>query len=108
VLGLLNGDSPSIVTMPMSTTATIASQVGSYPITQSGPAVVSPASNPNYTVVNVIPGALAVTPVLTNFAIGSGASISPTNPSVVEIHRPDGSLIRSFTPFGSFSGGIRT
>jgi autotransporter-associated beta strand protein len=105
VIGLLNGDPASVVSsLPMGTAATITSPVGSYAINATG----APVVGPNYTVSNIIPGTLEITPVLTNFAVGAGASLNPTQPSLVNVYSPTGTLIRSFTPFGSFAGGIRT
>lgn len=101
VLGLVNGDLPSVVTsVPLGTTAVLNSPVGSYPITSTG----TPTVSPNYTIVSIVPGSLSITPRLTSFSIGSGAG----GIALVSLYNQDGSLIKTLTPFGSFFGGVRT
>ena len=101
VLGLVNGDLPSVVTsVPLGTTAVLNSPVGSYPITSTG----TPTVSPNYTIVSIVPGSLSITPRLTSFSIGSGSG----GIALVSLYNPDGSLIKTLTPFGSFFGGVRT
>jgi autotransporter-associated beta strand protein len=101
VLGLKNGDPASVVTsVPLSTTATISSPVGSYPISSSG----TPTVGSNYFISSILPGTLAVTPVQTRFSIGSGAG----GIALVSLYAPNGTLIKTLTPFGTFFGGVRT
>ncbi|HTG44693.1 MAG TPA: MBG domain-containing protein [Verrucomicrobiae bacterium] len=61
--GFVNGDSASSLTTPvsLSTTATVSSAVGSYPITGSG------AVSPNYTI-SYVAGSLSVTPAALSIA----------------------------------------
>jgi len=101
VLGLVNGDPASVVSsVPLGTTATITSPVGSYPITATG----TPIVGSNYTVTSILNGTLAITPRLTNLSIGSG----PGGLAMVSVYGPDGSLKKTLTPFGSNFDGVRT
>jgi subtilisin-like proprotein convertase family protein len=70
--GFVNGDGPGSLSpgVSLSTTATPASAVGTYPITASG------AANPNYTI-TYVPGVMSVTaPVIT------GVTVTPPSPSI--------------------------
>jgi sugar lactone lactonase YvrE len=58
ITGALNGDT---FTIAYATTATVLSNVGSYPVT----AAVTSANIANYATVTVVPGALAITPLAT-------------------------------------------
>ena len=69
VTGLVNGDT---VTVTYSTVATIASPVGTYPIT----AVVSGAAAANYTI-TVVPGTLTITPTTTPLVIAVNNATRP-------------------------------
>ena len=67
ITGALNGDT---FTVTYSTTATLLSDVGSYPIT----ATVSGAAAANYATITVVPGTLAITPLPTVTTVTTSAS----------------------------------
>jgi hypothetical protein len=67
ITGALNGDT---FTVTYATTATLLSDVGSYPIT----ATVSGPATANYTTITVNPGTLAVTPIATVTTVTTSAS----------------------------------
>ena len=98
---LLLGDLASVVTgLNLTTTATVNSPVGSYPITNSG----TPTAQ-DYNIVSVVPGTLQVTPIPTSIAIGPGQG----GPSVANVYSPSGQYqqtIQAFDP--AFTGGVRT
>jgi subtilisin-like proprotein convertase family protein len=75
--GFLNGDTTNNLSAQamLSTSATAASPVGSYPITASG------ASNSNYTI-SYVAGTLAITKAGTLGSLGSSMNPSPPNQSV--------------------------
>jgi len=74
IAGALNGDT---FTVTYSTTATIASPIGTYPIT----ATVTGANIANYTV-TVVPGVLSITPPATATVVTTSASPVPQGTSV--------------------------
>ncbi|MDB5307092.1 MAG: hypothetical protein JWO38_1294 [Gemmataceae bacterium] len=99
--GLVGGDTSAVVTgLTLSTTATQSSPVGTYPITAAG----TPTAGANYTVVNVLPGVLSVSPQLTSFAVGSGGGGQAT----VNIYSAAGKFLNSIIPFPGFTGEVRT
>ena len=101
VLGLVNGDSPSVISsLPLGTTAILTSPVGTYPIRSTG----APTVGSNYTIGSILPGVLSILPNLTTFSIGSG----PGGIALVSLYSPTGQLIKKLTPFGQFFGGVRT
>jgi autotransporter-associated beta strand protein len=76
VSGLVNGDTAAVVTGAPGTTATAASPVGDYPITQGGV-----KSNANYTV-NFVNATLAVTPAPLTIVIDNATRVFGTpNPT---------------------------
>ncbi|OWK43117.1 MBG domain-containing protein [Fimbriiglobus ruber] len=127
VTGLANGDTAAVVSgVTVSTTATAASPVGTYPITPVG------GEATNYTVTDV-PGTLSITltpPVspppasppppspptaaaaesalllgIPQIAVGADAGGSPT----VQLRAADGTTQWTAMPFpGTFTGGVRT
>jgi hypothetical protein len=107
VTGLVNGDSPAVVTgVGVTTTATLTSPEGTYPITVSG------GKAANYTVVTVngpSGGVLTLASSFnligsTDFATGTGAG----GPPVATLYRPGGDIQFSQAAFDpSFAGGVR-
>src|SRR5204863_5485329 len=107
VTGLVNGDTPAVVTgVGVTTTATLTSPEGTYPITVAG------GRAANYTVVAVngpAGGVLTLDSSVnligsTDFATGTGAGGGP----VATLYRAGGDIRFSQTAFDpSFAGGVR-
>ncbi len=99
--GLLLGDTSAVVSgLTFTTTATINSPIGLYPITVSG----TPTAQ-NY-MITTVPATLSVTAVPTDFGVGSGAG----SPAQAAIYAPDGSLLYNVPAAdlaGYGTGGVR-
>jgi len=100
--GLVLGDTAAVVqNLNITTTATVNSPVGQYPITVSG----TPTSQ-NYTITSITPATLTVTAVVTDFGTGSGPGV----PAQAAIYSPTGQLIYTVPAAdlaGYGTGGVR-